>query len=195
MGEAIMKWKLLVIRSVGAIAVAHAVGGEPSDGKPSAAPTWRTAVYSEWDKGAGVCSLKLSNAVMHLAGDKARQFRLQSLWRYDPQKKSWSKTNLRADEPVVLKPTTDTVYSSKTDPVIKKMALEIGLYWANWIEDGHRVGDLVFCGSPCQDVRFGPPPKGQIAACVPLSATHSGARFVPDPETYCREPDAAKPNK
>lgn len=157
-------------------------------------PDWETAVYSKRDNATGVCCLKARNSVLNRAGGGTRQFTLRSLWHYDLQKKVWSKTDLHADEPITLKPTANTVdYDGKNDPVIRKLPLEVGLYWANWTEDGHRAGTLVFCGPVlCNDVDIGPPPKDYIATCVPLPKSASAA-FVPDPKVYCRETDAAQP--
>jgi hypothetical protein len=181
--------------------VAHSgerVGGavrshqSPNPTVPTSSPSWLPVVYWEYDKATKVSSLKVYGGELIKSGE-SREFKFVGLWRYDPKKKTWNKTDVRGDGPVTLKPVKRRDYSSKTDVVLMKLSDQIALYWAEWMEDGHTVTASVYAGPvTCEDAPLHPPPEGQVWACVP-GPDYGLATSVPDPKIHCREPTPVHP--
>ena len=116
-------------------------------------------------------------------------FEFVSLWRYDPVSERWSRVASSSIAPVVMKPERRVVNSRQTDPVVHDLTDHIGLYWAEWKDDGRRMSTLVFSGPVlCRDVMLWPVPQGMIATCVPF-ADHATAMLVLDPKIHCRSSD------
>ena len=159
---------------------------EPQRGEEKAAAAgWESVVYAHRDRDTGMCSLRANGILLKRLG-QPREFKLLSLWRYDPDKKVWNKVAFHVAGPVSVAPVERKVYSRATDQTIFDLTDRIGLYWTEWREDGHRASTLVFSGPvACNDLKIGDPPKGFIAAGVPYP-DHGRATFVPDPEIHCR---------
>jgi hypothetical protein len=146
---------------------------------------WQSVVYAYWDRATGTSSLRVHDFVLQGSGE-SRQFVFGSLWRYNVSAQKWVQVNLRVDHPIVLKAEKRQVYSTESDQKIVSLIAEIGLFWAEWKEDGHSANTLIFAGMLCEDVDIGNPPEGMIATCVPF-ANHAQAMFVPDPRIRSKQ--------
>lgn len=146
---------------------------------------WQPVVYAFRDRTTGTCSLNARRYLLQRSG-KARQFVFGSLWYYNVSIQKWEKTDLRVEGAVIIKPAEGSSASAPPDQEIARLTDKIGLFWAEWKEDGRAADTLVFSGPIlCEDIMIGEPPKGMIATCVqfPDRAT---AMFVPDPKIYCK---------
>ena len=141
---------------------------------------WQSVVYAYWDRVTGTSSLRVHDFMLQRSGE-SRQFVFGSLRRYNVSTQKWERVNLRIDHPIVLKAEKRQVYSTESDQKIVNLTPKIGLFWAEWKEDGHSANTLIFAGMLCEDVDIGNPPVGMIATCVPF-ANHARAMFVPDPK-------------
>jgi hypothetical protein len=146
---------------------------------------WQSVVYAYWDRATGISSLRVHDFVLQGSGE-SRQFVFGSLWRYNVSPQKWERVNLRVDHPIVLKAEKRQVYSTESDQKVVSLTAEIGLFWAEWKEDGHSANTLIFAGMLCEDVDIGNPPEGMIATCVPFT-NHAQAMFVPDPKIRSKQ--------
>jgi hypothetical protein len=143
-------------------------------------------VYGVIDKQQGMLTLKANGYLCAHSGEP-REFQILRLWRFDPTTEKWSKVELFPTKPVVIRSDKRDIYTEKTDQEMLALTREIGLFWAEWREDGHVVKTLLFSGPvQCQDLDLSPPPRGKIAACIPFP-DHAEARWIPDPGIHCRE--------
>ena len=106
---------------------------------------------------------------------------------YDPASKKWMRENVSQDKPVVMKTSEAGVHNWESDQTLFVLPAAIGLFWVEWSEDERVVSTLAVVGPVlCNDIEIGEPPKGMIAACVPLSES-ARAMFVPDPAIHCHQ--------
>jgi hypothetical protein len=107
---------------------------------------------------------------------------VRAVSRFAPGADVWQPLPLRL--PISFRltvPKPRQIYSRETDQVLLVVPEPVGLFWAEWEENGHRVTSFMYAGPIlCEDVMLGPTPPGQVAVCVPF-ADRAEARFVPDP--------------
>ena len=142
---------------------------------------WKSVVYGYRTGGTGLGSLRARTSdLIHLKAP--RHVAIRALFLYDPAKDAWARVALDSLPSITLRRARPRqIYSSESDPVLLTMPQPVGLFWATWDEDGHRLSSAVYAGPIlCQDVMLGPAPPGHVALCVPF-ANRAEARFVPDP--------------
>jgi len=158
----------------------------PAQKRREGSQEWRSVVYIRRDSETGICSLTARDYLMQQLALKPRQFRLLSLWRYDPSAKRWAKLNRNGEEATEIKGAAGKVHNWEMDQTLFVLPSEVGLFWVEWSEDERMVSTLAVSGPVlCNDIEIGEPPKGMIAACVP-SVDSARALFVPDPAIHCR---------
>jgi hypothetical protein len=148
-----------------------------------AGPPWKPVVYAHRATGTGAASLRASAAGLIRAG-VPRRVVVRAVWRFVAGTDTWERLRVPLPGPVRLPvPPARQVYSGDTDQVLLVIPDPVGLFWAEWEEDDHRVTGFVFAGPMlCNDVMLGPAPPAHLPLCVPF-ADHAEARFVPDPPT------------
>ncbi len=152
------------------------------------ADSWKSVVYSHRDENSRMCSLRVDEALLRQS-DGSRSFEFVALWRYDSKKKAWGVVDFDAPQPIPLEPLDGETSDSAIDRTIVNLTDRLGLYCAEWQEDGHRAWTLVVSGTvPPGVLSVGDPPDGYVAVYVP-DADQLQATFVPDPEIHChRDP-------
>ncbi len=142
---------------------------------------WKSVVYGSRTGGTGIGSLRARTSdLIHLKAP--RHVAIRALFLYDPVKDAWAPMPLAPLPSITLRRARPRqIYSTESDPVLLTMPQPVGLFWAIWDEDGHRLASAVYAGRIlCDDVMLGPAPPGHVAMCVP-HADRAEARFVPDP--------------
>lgn len=142
---------------------------------------WKPIVYAHHAGGTGTASLRASASELIRTGF-ARRVVVRGLSRFAPGVDIWEPLPIRLPTSFRLPvPKPRQIYSQDTDQVLIVIPEPVGLFWAEWEEDGHRVTSFMYAGPIlCEDVMLGPTPPGQVAVCVPF-ADRAEARFVPDP--------------
>jgi hypothetical protein len=142
---------------------------------------WTPVVYAHRVTGTGAASLRVHAAELIRTGTP-RQVDVRAVLRFVPETEAWERLAIRNLPSVqVPVPPARQVYSGDTDPVLLVIPQPVGLFWARWDEDGHRVSSYLYAGPTlCNDVMLGPPPPGRVAVCIPFRE-HAEARFVPHP--------------
>lgn len=145
-------------------------------------PPWQPAVYAHRAAGTGTASLRARTSTLVGTGSP-RQVVIRAVSRFVPAADSWETLPISLPKSVRLPvPAARQIYSHDTDPVLLDIPGPVGLFWAEWLEDGHRVTSFLYAGPMlCEDVMLGPAPAGRIAVCVPFP-DRAEARFVPDPD-------------
>lgn len=148
---------------------------------PGQTKPWKPAVYAHHAGGTGAASLRARTSEL-VGTDSPRQVTIRSVSRFVPARDTWEPVAIPLPRSVrVPVPAPRQVYSSETDPVLLDIPHAVGLFWAEWEEDGHPVASFAYAGPIlCEDVMLGPAPAGRIAVCVPFP-DRAEARFVPDP--------------
>jgi hypothetical protein len=116
------------------------------------------------------------------------------LWRYEHDRKRWSKTGFQASATVAPPAEVDRAHTIRV-PLDLSEAVppkSTGLCFAKWTLDGKRHTGLLYVGNRYpDDYEIGPTPPGMIKAAVPF-ADSVVTTFVPDPEIHCTSPAPAK---
>jgi len=158
-----------------------------ADDSPPKTDAWRSVVYVFRQPESGLCQLKADEHLLRQIEAKPRDFQLRRLWRYEPTTQKWEKVKYEPAKSAVIKPVDRKIYSSKTDPTLVSLPETVGLFWLEWIEDGHKVNEMAVSGPVlCNDLPLTEPPEGTIWACVPFK-DRGWATSVPDPKIHCRE--------
>jgi hypothetical protein len=147
----------------------------------SRATQWKSVVYAHRTGGTGAGSLRARTSdLIHLSAP--RRVAIRAVFRYVPETETWARLALDPLPSMTLKVALPRqVYSAESDPVLLTIPQPVGLFWALWEEDGHRLATAIYAGPMlCEDVMLGPAPPGRVAMCVPF-ADRAEARFVPDP--------------
>jgi hypothetical protein len=146
----------------------------------------RSIVYAFRDPKTGMCSLN-ANGYLLSKLDEPRKVTFVSLWKFNPDLMRWQHVDFTVKDSVVIKPVKREIYSHATDPLLVQLTKEVGLFWAEWTENGISANTLVFSGAIlCNDIMIGNPPEDMIATCVPFKDS-AKAMFVPDPKIHCRK--------
>jgi hypothetical protein len=143
--------------------------------------SWKSVVYAYRTGGTGIGSLRARTSdLIHLKAP--REVAIRAVFRYDPATDAWARLTLDSLPSITLrKASPRQIYSAESDPVLLTIPQPVGLFWAIWEEDGHRLATAIYAGPVlCNDVMLGPAPPGRLAICVPF-ADRAEARFVPDP--------------
>jgi hypothetical protein len=149
-------------------------------------PPWQSAVYAHRAAGTGTASLRARTSTLVGTGSP-RQVVIRTVSRFVPGAETWEALPISLPKSVRLPiPAARQIYSHDTDLVLLDIPEPVGLFWAEWEEDGHRVTSFVYAGPLlCEDVMLGPATAGRIAVCVPFP-DRAEARFVPDPDLGAR---------
>ncbi|HEY8196597.1 MAG TPA: hypothetical protein VIG04_06445 [Gemmatimonadales bacterium] len=142
---------------------------------------WKSVVYAHHAGGTGAGSLRARTSdLIHLSSP--RHVAIRAVFRYDPETEAWRRLALEPLPAMTLTVAAPRqIYSAESDQVLLTIPLPVGLFWALWEEDGHRLASAIYAGPIlCEDVMLGPAPPGRLAMCVPF-ADRAEARFVPDP--------------
>ncbi len=152
------------------------------------ADSWQSVVYSHRDENSRMCCLRVDEALLRRSNE-SRSFEFVALWRYNSEKKAWGVVDFDAPEPTGLEPLDAKTSAPAFDRTVVNLTDRVGLYCAEWLEDGRRTWTLVLSAPlAVADLEMGDPPDGYLAAHVP-DADQLQATFVPDPEIHChRDP-------
>jgi hypothetical protein len=147
----------------------------------SMSQSWKTVVYAHRAGGTGAASLRASASELIRIGS-SRRVVVRAVSRFAPGPGTWEPVPVRLPASFRLPPPKPRqIYSQDTDQVLLVIPEPVGLFWAEWEEDGHRVTSFMYAGPIlCEDVMLGPAPPGQVAVCVPFP-DRAEARFVPEP--------------
>ncbi len=159
------------------------------------------------DVTTGVSSLRIVEAELVRRG-KPVELLYSNVCRFEAQTNTWQRLpwHYRAT-PHRFEPIAEPAVSSPGRAFLALAGQPLGLYWVEWTEsdsvetrerlhremsphdhlsDVQRMSAFLFVGpAACNDSGLDPPPPGEVAACVP-HANSAEARFVPQPETQCR---------
>jgi hypothetical protein len=145
------------------------------------APWWKPVVYAHRAGSTGVASLRASASEL-IRTRSPRKVVVRALSRFVPETDTWEPLPVRLPASFrVPVPKPRHIYSQDTDRVLLVIPQPVGLFWAEWEENGRRTTSFLYAGPMlCEDVMLGPAPPGRVAVCVPF-ADRAEARFVPDP--------------